>query len=234
MQSFQASGLCYLPSDPDRLVAGTLEFSKENGLRLRLSGSLGEATGLHKTDQHGAVYGVLESSRLGRFVLATACLRVKYSISMPGYSTEELAPAIAFVSSRPFESEAIDARSVQVRLVGLDEWAQVGRGLELRAEPDQSLVFRYFQPAEHGAHVNGSTCDLRFLATWVLRLRTHMLGGVSSSVSGQDVFWVGERLSMLLKIAIGSQLPSLRPKLRDCFARNPRFVHLIQKTGSGS
>lgn len=450
MQSFQATGLWYLSSDPDRLIAGTLDFSREGGLRLRLSGTLSESSTLNNPDRYEAVYGVLESSPLGRFVLATGCLRVKYSMSMPGYSTEELAPTIAFVSSRPLETETIEARSAEIRLSGLDEWAHVGRGLEIKAEQREPLQFKYSQPDELIAGIDGSTCGLRFLASWsrtqssfefrqhaawvlafpialnvdavrarwlaplqnmiswmsdrpsgvvdlsvgvgpsdeesgdvhvlyapvywgaeekeqrgphemlvtlrdfettfasvieewwtfhqrfrrfcdvffslqyapprfvemrfawllraiaafasaqasefsstrptasavaemlstqledqhsraedllpvahelllptyletltnqyrdlaqaltgkstaqfvdqILRLRSLMLwGSGSSSVSGQEIFWTGERLAMLLKVAIGTQLPSLRPKLGDCFARNARFVQLVQK-----
>jgi hypothetical protein len=167
MESFQASGLWYVPNSPDRLVAGTLDFSRTQGLRLRLSGVLNESISFNESHHYEAVFGLLESSPLGRFVLASNCLRVTYSMRMPGYATEELTPTIAFISAQPLENGGIEAREAEIRLLGLDEWARVGRGLDLKTQHDDSLLFSYSQPRDLILEIERTSCSLRFIASWL-------------------------------------------------------------------
>ena len=90
MKPFKCQGQWYLPENPNTRVAGTLQYTVANGLRLSLLGTLqSNRTTLGASQEYATIHGLAQTP-YGKRATLFKSLQTSVSISSPGFSTEEL------------------------------------------------------------------------------------------------------------------------------------------------
>lgn len=84
---FKADGLWFLPTEPDKQVAGSLSYS-ENGIRLALSGSFGDAWAGLQSLRFPEIRGLVNESPGGKLFTLLDCMCSRLSVSTPGFAIQ--------------------------------------------------------------------------------------------------------------------------------------------------
>jgi hypothetical protein len=164
MNRLRIKGLWSNEPSLEQTVAGVLTFSPRRGLRLALSGSFTEQ--YPGPEAYPALFGVIEHSKLGRFVKLTNCLRVKATIGIPGFATEEISPTFAFFSHQALGDGPMTVAGGSVRFGHLDEWASAGRGFNVASQPGGGFSLSYAPPSALQASTERGNVSLRFSPVW--------------------------------------------------------------------
>lgn len=124
MEEFERPGYFWLPEDRgNKEVAGTLSYSFEDGLVLRLMGTLEEPrTAYDPQGEHSPslIQGITEDSK--EWTLRD-CLRTNFTLSSPGYSREEYSAHSGLRGLRFGGEEAIVFDQVTLGFSRLPDWA---------------------------------------------------------------------------------------------------------------
>ena len=83
MKPFESVGIWFLPEAPDRKVAGTLSFSQDEPLELKLSGVFSEEWG-RLTPHYKLIRGVINQSPYGKYVTLLRSFSKSLHLGMPG------------------------------------------------------------------------------------------------------------------------------------------------------
>lgn len=123
MREFEASGLWYLPPTSDKKVAGRIEFTRNRGLRLSLTGNFSEGFS-NAREQYALISGIVSANPYGSFVTLIDCFPTRKTWGVPGFSTEDLYAHKALISkSILFEDPAeLAFRGLSVQFDELSAW----------------------------------------------------------------------------------------------------------------
>lgn len=136
METFQSPGLWYLPSNPDEKIAGTLRYSPTDGLLLSLTGSLSEPFRGSGGQSFSLIHGVLAQSPYnGRFVSLMDSFQTRFSLSMPGFATQDIISNYAYIADGIIDESYLKFSKIQLHLNCLREWVNV-TGIQQAQEPD--------------------------------------------------------------------------------------------------
>jgi hypothetical protein len=122
MKTFKSPGLWYLPGDEKNTVAGTLQFSRRDGLRLTLTGSLGEPWGSLEVRTYPVIYGVLRDSPYGRMATLEDSFQTSASLGIPGFSLETIHSNRAFIGNGILENPGRSFSSLVLKIAHLVDW----------------------------------------------------------------------------------------------------------------
>ncbi len=122
MKTFEASGLWHLPADLSRQVAGTLRYSRKDGLRLSLIGTLSDTSDYSKWEDYPLIHGVVSNSPFGKKFTLVDCFRTRLSLGMPGLSTEEIHADWACAGYSLLDKEDLHFDGLRVSFSELANW----------------------------------------------------------------------------------------------------------------
>jgi hypothetical protein len=148
MENVKYSGLWWLPSNPDRKVAGTLTFSNLDGIELSLIGSL--ETSL--VEGFGNVYHthpvILGLTADGKRITLGGCRAAGLSVGFPGFMTRGYRVRLCFVGGHLSE-EQLQFKKVIVRYSRLPDWVRTSGLTVTKYEDDpHRLDLSYSLPDE--------------------------------------------------------------------------------------
>jgi hypothetical protein len=103
MDEFEYLGIWWLPSHTDRHVAGSLTFTRTQGLRLNLIGSLDDPVStLNEFDTHEIILGVTQN---GKVITLHDCRQTFAGISLPGFARQSFQVTIGFVGAHFLDAD---------------------------------------------------------------------------------------------------------------------------------
>lgn len=121
MKSFESIGLWFLPSAPEIQVPGTLTFSKDGGLSLKLAGTFQSALSIENAT-YPLIQGVVSESPFGRFITLFQCFATSVRIGMPGISLETIHANHGFAGTDYVDSDAMLFDSALLSFSPLAAW----------------------------------------------------------------------------------------------------------------
>jgi hypothetical protein len=128
-ESFESSGVWWLPDDPSVHVAGTLRYSLQNGLTLDLLGVLGGGACLgNKT--HDVILGSVIRLPEGQSLTLKRCRQNSFTTTSSGLSFESYLAGCAFLGRHLTRPEEFLFSHCTMRTSGLSAWAAHLKGLQ--------------------------------------------------------------------------------------------------------
>jgi len=121
MKPFESIGVWFLPSAPDSQIPGTLTFSKDGGLSLKLAGKFRPGLSIENA-AYPLIQGVVSDSPYGRFITLFNCFRTNLQTGMPGISLETICANHGFAGSDYVDSEAMLFDSALLSFSPLAAW----------------------------------------------------------------------------------------------------------------
>jgi ApeA N-terminal domain 1 len=145
MKSFESVGVWFLPNDPETHVAGTISFSKEDGIKLALSGSFRKEWNLGGAN-YPLVHGVVSESPYGKFISLFGCFATNLRIGMPGISVETIHANQGYAGSEFVDSDAMLFDGASIYFSTLGAWLNYS-GLKVDHNPT-GVVISWQQPRQ--------------------------------------------------------------------------------------
>jgi hypothetical protein len=154
MKSFEARGFWHLPDEPSRQVVGTLFYSEEQGLRLSLTGTLGEQSLSFEPKDYRIVHGVVSDNPYGKMFTLVECFQTSGTMEIAGIWTEEIRATRAFAARNLLQEHELRFDAMELSIGGLSAWlgttgiqpkplgAADLRGLNLEYRCPETLSFR--------------------------------------------------------------------------------------------
>ncbi len=160
MKSFESIGIWFLPGAPDRHVAGTITFSKDEGIRLVLSGSLQKDRNIEQLN-YPLIHGVVSNSPYGRFLSLFDGFTTHLRIGMPGVSIEKIHANYGYAGSDHVDSGAMLFNAASLSFSALGAWLNYSG---LKVDYDQGEVTaKWEQPEKSQGKVAGATVSAALL-----------------------------------------------------------------------
>ncbi len=163
MDNVEYSGLWWLPSNSQNKVAGTLIFSNQDGIELKLIGSLEGFEGLNDLNQrHSVIWGLTNG---GKSITLSGCLAAGLIIGIPGFVSRDYIIHLCFVSAHLTEEE-LRFKKLVVRYSRLVDWVRTS-GLTITKYENESnkLQLDYILPEEIKAVTSKGTVSIDFSFT---------------------------------------------------------------------
>jgi len=170
VRPFESQGLWYLPETPKDLVAGTLTYSVDDGLILKLTGTLKEATGPIGATNYPVIHGFVRDSPYGRRVTLVDCFQRRSTFAIPGFASEEVRANRAYVGAHHLTTEAESVfTSFRARYASLGEWTRLSglRELSHSREKSHQISVHYREPEPLRFGVDGHALLIEAGAKWV-------------------------------------------------------------------
>jgi ApeA-like protein/HEPN superfamily Apea-like protein len=165
MDDVEYSGLWWLPSNPQNKVAGTLTFSNQDGIELKLIGALEDLEGvislsdnnLHQ--RHPVIWGLTNG---GKSITLSGCLAAGFRMGLPGFVSRDYWIHLCFLSAHLNEDE-LQFKRLAVEYSRLVDWVRTS-GLTMswyENEPNKRQ-FNYTLPEEIKATTTKGTVSIDF------------------------------------------------------------------------
>jgi ApeA N-terminal domain 1 len=149
MDDVEYSGLWWLPSNPQNKVAGTLSFSNQDGIELKLIGALEGLEGFagfnNLNQRHPVIWGLTTS---GKSITLSGCLAAGFRMGLPGFVSRDYWIHLCFLSAHLTE-EQLQFKKIVVEYSRLIDWVRTS-GLTMtwyENEPNKRQ-FNYTLPEE--------------------------------------------------------------------------------------
>lgn len=159
-------GFWWLPSEPDKRVAGTLTFAQDS-VHLQLLGALG--AGENDFRMPGPVPRILGHSSDGKELTLEHCRPAGHRISTTGLTTSTFRPKLVLVGAWYDEGEDVRFDELWLRYSDLDVWATTsGFAVNFASEGDEvtGIDIAYRPPAPIVIPIEGATLEVAF--SWKL------------------------------------------------------------------
>src|SRR5437588_7372650 len=121
MKPFESTGLWFLPEAPDTQVPGTIEFSQDDGIRLRLSGSFQHTWNIDAA-RYPIIRGAVSDSPYGKFITLFNCMAINLRFGMPGAAVETVRATHGFAGTDFVESDAMQFDGAAMYFSTLGAW----------------------------------------------------------------------------------------------------------------
>jgi len=166
MHDFEVTGYWFLPGDPDKEIAGTLRFSKVDGLELALNDSLGESLLQSTAQKYPVIHGVTNENPYGTMFTLVDCFRSGASLHMPGFATETIHANSAYVGGHLLQEADLRFDEFQVSFSDLPNWTRLA-GIQqpqwtVRDDGIRDLHFDHRAPGEIRVAFAGKPLALEF------------------------------------------------------------------------
>ncbi|NEQ75823.1 MAG: hypothetical protein F6K23_23960 [Okeania sp. SIO2C9] len=146
MENIEYSGYWWLPSEPDKKIAGTLTFTNDEGIKLRLIGSLHNFSLLKKTINVPILLGVVHEN----IITLCGCTNYSSKTSFPGFSSQEYTSELALIGRHFTNPDKLLFNKARIQYSCLSDWANLP---VIRQEPElpyqekeKELKFIYTRP----------------------------------------------------------------------------------------
>jgi hypothetical protein len=139
MESFERSGLWWLPGNESAHVAGTLTFTPEDGLRLRTIGGFEDNQSSTSHNDQPIILGVYDD---GKLITLEDCMITSRKFRAPGFLTITFMPRFAYVGIHCDNVEDLAFMSVSAVYSGLQDWLGFSR-LSTQVETDHGKLTRF-------------------------------------------------------------------------------------------
>jgi hypothetical protein len=156
-ESWERNGIWWLPSHPGDQVAGSLTYSRAEGLRLALIGVFDNDAlprGLMWFGGPTVRRPVIHGLTPGTLFTLIDCPQVSANVSAPGYTSEVYRPRFAVTDAHLGEDDLV-FDEVHLGLSHLDNWVtRSGITMSFHRTADdvfERLEFNYVQPGEYSA-----------------------------------------------------------------------------------
>lgn len=208
MKQFTYNGVWWLPESPSAQVAGTLQFSKEEGLQLSLFGVLGEHGAIVGEKRIPIIVGAVWDSPLGEDVTLTGSWAKGITFGSVGLTREEYHVDRAFIGRHLENDQSFSFSHLKISLSGLSSWAHNYTGF------GQKYITK---TADHRAG---------FEIQWISP------EPISGKIPGGDLLLgLGAKMSMLardwsIKEQIGLSITVEQPQSAD--GLNAKYVYPLQ------
>jgi hypothetical protein len=145
MDEFEYSGIWWLPSHTDRHVAGSLTFTRTQGLRLSLIGSLDDpASTLNEFDTHEIILGVTQN---GKVITLHDCTQISAGISFPGFACQSFLVKIGFVGAHFLDADQFRFYRASIQYPDLPEWVGLSGFNRITKEHEpNTIAITYTRP----------------------------------------------------------------------------------------
>jgi len=130
-ESFECSGLWWLPDNSEDRVAGVLRFSPEDGLVLNLLGMLGSRGGGVGIKSYEIVFGSVYDSPMGQTVTLKGCRLVRYTETFSGINAEGYRADLAFFGQHLKDSNDFLFSECDVGTSALSDWVAPLTGFQV-------------------------------------------------------------------------------------------------------
>ncbi|OLE53288.1 MAG: hypothetical protein AUG51_13805 [Acidobacteria bacterium 13_1_20CM_3_53_8] len=162
MDDVEYSGLWWLPSNPENKVAGTLIFSNQDGIELRLIGSLEGFEDLNNNNLyqvHSVIWGLTDG---GKSITLSECLAAGLKIGLPGFVSRDYRIHLCFLSAHLTE-EQLRFRRLIVEYSRLADWVRTsGLTMTIYDNEPNKRQFNYTLPDEEKAVTSKGTVSIDF------------------------------------------------------------------------
>ncbi|MGH7134186.1 MAG: hypothetical protein ACREHD_00515 [Pirellulales bacterium] len=159
MKRFESTGLWFLPTDPEKQIAGRIRFSRENGISLELAGTFQANWGYISAPRYELIQGIVAESPYGRFISLFDCFATNLKTGMPGLSLETLLAHHGFIGADFVPSIDTKFNEATVYFPTLSRWLNIS-GLEMMASPDVIVKWHKHEPLK--AEVRGGYVSTAF------------------------------------------------------------------------
>lgn len=122
MKDLEYSGMWWFPSSQENMIAGTLTFSNQDGIRLNLIGSFKEVTKLNSLETYPLILGVTNE---GKLLTLCDCVESGFRMSFPGFRSQQFLATMAYIGAHFANPEEIRFHKVQVRYSHLPDWVRL-------------------------------------------------------------------------------------------------------------
>jgi hypothetical protein len=133
MKPFESTGLWFLPEDADTQVPGTVEFSQDDGFRLRLSGSFQHTWNIDAA-RYPIIRGAVSDSPYGKFITLFNCVATNLRFGMPGAAVETIHATHGFAGTDFVDSDAMPFDGAAMYFSTLGAWLNFS-GLTFEHDP---------------------------------------------------------------------------------------------------
>ncbi|MCH7812263.1 MAG: hypothetical protein IH958_06500 [Chloroflexi bacterium] len=161
MEEQSMEGWWWLPNHEENKVAGTMTFSDEHGLQLKLFGAFKELTELENVAQHPRIFGVAG----GKLITLFNCLEAGSNLTFPGALTQRFMASVGCIGGHPSALTEQRFRQANIRYNHLAEWSRTS-GFETDWDtPDNDLLqFRvqYSYPDEVQADTRAGMISISY------------------------------------------------------------------------
>jgi hypothetical protein len=160
MDDVEYSGLWWLPSNPENKVAGSLTFSNQNGIELKLIGSLEGLDAINnRYRKHAVIWGITNA---GKSITLSECLAAGLKIGLPGFVSQDYWIHLCFISAHLTE-EQLRFKRLVVKYSRLVDWVRTS-GLTMTMHEDEPYKrqFNYNLPEEIKATTTKGTVSIDF------------------------------------------------------------------------
>jgi hypothetical protein len=160
MEDIEYSGLWWLPSNPENKVAGTLSFTNQDGIELKLIGALEGLESLNNSRlRHPVILGLTSDAKQ---ITLSGCLAAGFRMGMPGFVSRDYWIHLCFIGAHLAEEE-LQFKRLVVKYSRLIDWVRTS-GLTMTWQEDEPTKrqFHYTLPEEIKAVTNRGTVSIDF------------------------------------------------------------------------
>lgn len=135
MDSFEYSGIWWLPSNSEDQVAGTLKFSNKSGFSLELIGSFNNfnVASFYQEEKYPIILGTVTN----KLITLYNCYQKNYQISFPGLTTQILGAKLAFIGHHFNNEEEIRFKKIEVDFTYLKDLSPLIPDFNVEDVPDK-------------------------------------------------------------------------------------------------
>lgn len=119
MEGIELSGWWWLPGEEDDKVPGTLGYTNETGVVLKLLASFKKMAEVSLTASYPLILGLCEG---GKLVTLSDCMETGTSLSFPGYLTQKFYARTAYIGANLQQAEHLEFATFDFQLTYLPDW----------------------------------------------------------------------------------------------------------------
>lgn len=201
MKDLEYSGLWWLPSSQEDMIAGTLTFSNQDGIHLNLIGSFKEMTKLSSLETYPLILGVTSG---GKLLTLYDCMESGLRRSFPGFMSQQLSARTAYIGAHFADPQEIRFHKTRVQYSHLPDWVRLS-GFHTQYTVRNQVGFdkyelTYTLPEE----VKATTAKGTVSVTYAFHTRDDLLGevnlrqSVSARIEAQEAQPFEEGLSQFI------------------------------------
>jgi ApeA N-terminal domain 1 len=156
MQDTEHAGFWWLPATPDNKVAGTLSFSNDEGIALRLIGALRDFGSFNTSQSMPLILGVSEE---GKTITVANCTVTNMGFSAPGFGQETYTAEYYLVGVHFEKTEDVTFTRFAVSYTYLADWSRTAGFTIKKYNEEPKLEVSYSLPTDLTAKTShGNVC----------------------------------------------------------------------------
>jgi hypothetical protein len=164
MEDVEYSGLWWLPSNPDNKVAGTLIFSNQEGIELRLIGSLEDLDNDSFRNLPKTYPIVLGLTGGGKLITLSTCMSAGFTKGITGFLSQNYSIDLCFMGAHFSEEHQLKFSKFEIQYSRLADWVYTS-GFTVRKYDNEphKLEFTYILPEDIKATTTKGIFSITFI-----------------------------------------------------------------------